>query len=598
MYLGKFTKAIKTTVQICNKRLHNVNGIVILLLLQTFSTLSYAQNQSHSSVSGSVWVEERGIRYRGQSYDILDTNYVPSYRMKQHRKFLNSEYNFPAKPRNMWEVGVGFGLFNVSGDVPSLMLWDRGGYGIHAHVRKAWGYSLSTRLQYIYGIGKGLQWQQSENYRWNPAWNAHYGFAYVDNQGNVYAATDKVHYNYRMESHQLNLDFIFNTNNIRFHKDKINFSFYAFLGIGGFAFNTKINALDANNQPYKFEDINGTNAGIEQVHGNRKEIRRRLMSGMDDTYETEAENERKKRRPGFLGDKSIDFAFSGGLGAQFRLSNHMNLALEYRLIFPHDEDLLDGQRWAEQVYGNPVLTTDNDKVNYLSLGLNFNLGNAKKHVEPLYWINPLDFGYGRIAAPVDPLLPDADGDGITDQFDQCPGTPEGVPVDVNGCPLDTDGDGVPDYRDKQLITPTECQPVDEDGIGKCPCPDDCAGMSMAGPCTEIGSGSFVFDDNSARIKPYNQSRLASLAALMKAHPECRVVLIGAGSGSKVQEQRSWDRVNAIITYMVERHGIDRNRFIFQYGQPGDPTVVMYRSALTGEDGPSNVAPPFPNLRRD
>src|SRR5258706_11895123 len=37
----------------------------------------------------------------------------------------------------------------------------------------------------------------------------------------------------------------------------------------------------------------------------------------------------------------------------------------------------------------------------------------------------------------------------------------------------SDGDGVPDCKDKQLITPTECQPVDADGVGKCPEPDCC-----------------------------------------------------------------------------------------------------------------------------
>lgn len=563
----------------------------------------HAQVEGTETTDNTVWAEPgavaaTSVSYSGHSYNVLDTNYVPSYRMSQHRKFLNYEYNFPAKPRNMWEIGVGGGLYNVSGDVPTLMLWHRGGYGFHGHVRKAWGYSFSTRLQYIYGIAKGLQWQEAENYRWNPAWNDKYDFAYIDAEGNVHHAKDKVHYNYRMESHQLNVDFMFNTNNIRFHRGRTGISFYGFIGFGAFAYNTRVNALNENYQPYDWDAIDGGNEGIPQIHENRHKIRKRLQAGMDDTYETEAEHERKRRRPGIFGNKSIDFAFSGGLGAQIRISKHINISIEDRLTFPHDQDLLDGQRWSEQVYGSPVLTPDNDMVNYLSVGVNFNIGNGRSNVEPLYWLNPLDFGYARMAAPHDPRLPDADLDGVTDQFDQCPGTPEGVPVDVNGCPMDTDGDGVPDYRDKQLITPTECQPVDEDGIGKCPCPDDCAGMSMSGPCSDIGAGSYIFDNNSARISPYNQSRLASLAALMKAHPVCKVVLIGSGSGSKHQQQRSWDRVNAIITFMAERHGIDRSRFIFQYGQPGDANSVMYRTAMSGEVGPSNVAPPFPNLRRE
>jgi hypothetical protein len=83
---------------------------------------------------------------------------------------------------------------------------------------------------------------------------------------------------------------------------------------------------------------------------------------------------------------------------------------------------------------------------------------------------------------------------------------------------------------------------------------------------------------------------------MQANPTCKVVITGAGNGSKIQQQRSWDRVNAIIEYMSEKNGISRDRFIFQYGQAGDANVVMYRSAMAGEEGPANVAPPFPNLR--
>ncbi len=50
---------------------------------------------------------------------------------------------------------------------------------------------------------------------------------------------------------------------------------------------------------------------------------------------------------------------------------------------------------------------------------------------------------------------------------------QGCPVDTHGVSRDTDGDGVPDCKDKELVTPTYCQPVDADGVGKCPvpCPD-------------------------------------------------------------------------------------------------------------------------------
>lgn len=48
---------------------------------------------------------------------------------------------------------------------------------------------------------------------------------------------------------------------------------------------------------------------------------------------------------------------------------------------------------------------------------------------------------------------DADGDGVLDGLDQCPGTPMESKIDERGCPLDGDKDGVPDFKDQCPITP-------------------------------------------------------------------------------------------------------------------------------------------------
>src|SRR5262249_26080350 len=161
--------------------------------------------------------------------------------------------------------------------------------------------------------------------------------------------------------------------------------------------------------------------------------------------------------------------------------NRVSLTFEDKISWT-GLDILDG------VQMNPTgtaVTGDKDIVNYASVGLAFNIGNKKRSVLPLWWVNPMDHIYNELSDPrhmklPDPVLPDADGDGVTDQFDKCPDTPAGVKVDATGCPLDTDGDGVPDYKDKQLITPTECQPVDADGVGKCPDPECCKNMVSSG----------------------------------------------------------------------------------------------------------------------
>lgn len=201
-----------------------------------------------------------------------------------------------------------------------------------------------------------------------------------------------------------------------------------------------------------------------------------------------------------------------------------------------------------------------------------------------------------------PVLPDTDGDGVTDQFDQ-EQTPAGVPVDTKGISRDTDGDGVPDARDKELITPTNCQPVDADGVGKCPCPEGCGtGVdTTAGACAaSLGAlPSITFSGNtSVALSNDARSMLASVAARLRNNPDCRIVVTGYCASSKSEQQRSWDRVNAVINYMVEREGISNDRLFFNYGQEGgDCNTVDLRAATADEQGQTTVPAPHPNLRR-
>jgi outer membrane protein OmpA-like peptidoglycan-associated protein len=200
-----------------------------------------------------------------------------------------------------------------------------------------------------------------------------------------------------------------------------------------------------------------------------------------------------------------------------------------------------------------------------------------------------------------PVLPDADGDGITDQFDQ-EQTPQGVPVDSHGVSLDTDGDGVPDARDKEKITPTYCQPVDADGVGKCPCPDSTcfAGYTKTGAC-EAALGtlpSVTFSGNGVSLNNDAKALLASVASRLRNSPECKIVVTGYCASSKSEQQRSWDRVNAVISYMVEKEGINQDRFFWNYGQEGgDCNTIDLRAAASDEQGQTTVPAPHPNLRR-
>ncbi len=240
----------------------------------------------------------------------------------------------------------------------------------------------------------------------------------------------------------------------------------------------------------------------------------------------------------------------------------------------------------------------------------------KKSTEPLWWINPNNYVYSELNEPSHGkakkvTLPDADGDGIPDQFDLEPNTPAGVPTDSRGVSKDTDGDGVPDFKDKELLTPSRCFPVNSDGIGKCKDPDaavsvlekriaelekkigTCCGNRPEGDCGIANLPSVQFKAGN-KISKEAEAILASIASQLKGSPTCKVKVIGYGSNNKTAQQLSYEKVSAVIKYLVDRLGIAEKRIIFVYGQDGDSSTVDFQP--TTEDGPNSVPAPHPSLK--
>jgi outer membrane protein OmpA-like peptidoglycan-associated protein len=485
-------------------------------------------------LSTGAFAQDTGV------YNIYDSSVVPAKGRAQQNEFMNNTYDFPAKPRSETEIGISGGMFSVSGDVASKL--PTGGFGIH--VRKALGYVFSLRLQYLYGAAKGLDWKPSIGYANNPAWNTHY------------TAPTPVYYNYRAHVQDLSLQGIFSINNVRFHKQKTGMVVYAGAGLGATIYDTKINALNGST-PYDFSSISASG------YTSRKDIRKALKDMMDDSYETNADNNNNNAPRLFGQNLRPSATFLAGLA--FKLGQRVNLAIEDRFTLIKD-DLLDGQRWQERPVSDPVLTGNFDTYNYLSVGLNFNVGN--KAVQPLWWINPLDYAYSEINNPKHmkippPVLPDADGDGVTDQFDREPNTPAGCPVDAHGVSRDTDGDGVPDCKDKELITPTQCQPVDADGVGKCPEPDCCKNlrdsMMTANACNITDLPSITFRSRSISLSSDAKTMLATVASKLKNSATCNITVTGYPAASKASQALCNKRVNAIKAYLTEKEGISADR---------------------------------------
>ena len=89
----------------------------------------------------------------------------------------------------------------------------------------------------------------------------------------------------------LSLQGIVTLNNVRFHKQKTGIYFIGGGGIGASWYNTKVNALNGSSTYASlFTSVYNSQTG-GAVYSNRKDVIKQLKAGMDNTYETAAENE-------------------------------------------------------------------------------------------------------------------------------------------------------------------------------------------------------------------------------------------------------------------------------------------------------------------
>ncbi len=507
----------------------------------------------------------------GAAYSVFDSTVIAAKNKPQQNEFLNNTYNFPAIPRNQWELGASLGSIAVNGDiaarVPSL--------GFEAHVRKALGYTFSLRFQYVNASAKGLSWTANDNYQRDPAWlsaanggnlgSKGYNSVVRNSAGAITTlnggTTEVIFQNYKSKVQDLSLQGIFNFTNIRFHKQKSGATVYGGAGFGFTFFNTMVNALDASGNTYA--SLFNSQRSASGVYKNRKDVLKALKDGMDNTYETQADQ--GGLRTAKSGSNLVKPSGTILLGLALKLSKRINLALEDRQTFIKS-DLIDGQQYQAFPYGDAAKSGIFDSWNFISVGLNINVG--AKSVEPLWWLNPLDYAYSELNNPKHMKLPkpifvDTDGDGVTDQLDREANTPSGCPVDTHGVTKDTDGDGVADCKDKQLITPTECQPVDADGVGKCPEPACCnemkdliSKMSLK-PACPVDYPSLSM--KAAKLSNDVKAMLASVASKLKNSPTCTITLTAYPAASKAQQSLADKKLDAVKNYLVETLGIGADR---------------------------------------
>ena len=291
-----------------------------------------------------------------------------------------------------------------------------------------------------------------------------------------------------------------------------------------------------------------------------------------------------------------------GTGINFRISPRFNLGVEYQALVPlgNRADLADGYDVGDF----------RDVQNVAGLSLNFNIGNPARTTEPRYWTNaftPVKEDIASLNRRVDEATNDSDGDGIVNSIDQEPDTPVGVPVDSRGRTLDSDKDGVPDYRDLEpFFPPRQGEEVDADGVvmvrNDAPLTQTeiqsmidtsiaraIAEGNMSNSTTRINTAGgaiylpmIYFNLNSSDVKYEDYGQLASIARVMTANPGMRLVVRGYTdrTGNVDTNRRlSYRRARSVINHLVENGGIDRERLILQYRGEEEAIVPLDNSRV-------------------
>jgi OOP family OmpA-OmpF porin len=482
-----------------------------------------------------------------------DSSKVSSKNKAQFSEFSRNAYIYPAKPKDMWEIGLGLGTAILSGDLSNNL-----GFTANITARKSLSHVFSLRPYLSYYSLNG-----TVNRTTNSDPNAR---------------------DYKTTSLSLGLDAITSLSTISHYRGNPKFNFYILFGAGVLTAN--INKKDAAGNYQQYYQTNS--------YG-------QILTSLGD------------KNGGLYGPTVVVPCVNLGGGIAYKLNDRINIGLEARNSLTN-YDYFDG---FASIYSNAF-----DAIWQSTARINYNLGNKSKRVEPLWWINPNNYVYSELNTPdhlknkLKVKLDDADADGITDQFDLQPNTPAGVAVDARGRALDTDGDGVPDYKDKELLTRSECFPANADGVGTCPesacCKESKSEIiklqqtvdSFRNGTLKVGnSGSVLpnlpsiqFKSGDAKLNRDNQRLLDAVAEQLKNNPNAKIKVLGHPEANKTSQQKAYDRVESIIKYLVDKKGISENRFIFAYdaGGSGDANTIDLQG--TTEDGPNTVPAPAPHLK--
>lgn len=222
---------------------------------------------------------------------------------------------------------------------------------------------------------------------------------------------------------------------------------YISIGIESFEFLSKTDMFDEFGSPYYY----WSDGSIRNMDENAADAKQKSkIITRDYTYETDI---REQDIDGFGDYSTRSWAIPIGIGANLYTTDRIRFRIgtAYHWTFT---DYIDGI--TDESVGDRKGDAANDKFLYTSFNLNYSLSGVSRSSEFEQDYSGVDF------LAID--MGDEDEDGVIDFDDDCPFSPSETTVDERGCPIDTDGDGVPDYIDTEEGT-ADSLFADANGVG-------------------------------------------------------------------------------------------------------------------------------------
>lgn len=321
-------------------------------------------------------------------------------------------------------IGLGVGPMTFIGDIDS-----RNSYTKYHQMR--YGYTLRVEQRFWSALGvslSGLYGQVAENQR--------DVLTYKNFEATIMAGE---------------LDVILYLDNNLFINRASRFSPYLFGGVGYMSFTNKGDFLNEDGIPYYLWDDGTirTEEKDEQTIGNIDPTSPDYnITRFDGDYESDFVTTYEDTNGTVLANyETTSLTIPLGLGLRYKLSDRFNVDFRGTYVITQTDYVDNFKKGSGGFF-------DNDQFLYTELHFSYNIGSKGPLREPSIFddVNFAELDNG-----------DDDGDGVINVDDKCAGTPEGVPVNEDGCPPDMDLDGVPDYKDEEPNSPAGAV-VDINGV--------------------------------------------------------------------------------------------------------------------------------------